>query len=1016
MEETYRRILQGIPEDEQEYARTILTWLSFSLVPLKLETVAAVVGFPHPEDVVETCTTSLVTVSPSTGTIKLAHFSVKEFLVVSHPKHWYQLSTIGGHMDIANRALDYLFDRTELLTKTPGHGLQLLQYAAVHWDGHLSELTHYGAKFPDLDKKIYRLFEERIVYLNWRRVARDNFEPRSWYTDRDVVEPPIYLACKMGMQSVVERLLSQGANPCATFGTVYTVYRYDRSTFEAAARRGDLTIIKQLVGNIEISVKIASDIVRSIDLNRAPLEDFKAFLNILLSTEDLFDKPANGCILLKEDFVEAVAMNNDSGHQLMCLLLDRQDKLEIPINERILEAVVKNLGCGDEAMRILWERRQKDIQITEPLLLMIAHRSRFNPRIATLVIHYPKTTVPLNQNIITSFVRNAPVEVMELLLQVRGDEIQITEGLLVTAAGGWDNAAKLPLLWERKLDTIEITSIILQGIAFRRKGLECMEFLLEKCDQGYFLDHEILHRVAKSPFGLPLMRILLDKREAGLVVFDISEAILIAAASNPECPRQMMELVINNADSELLINEEILYSAVDNSREGESALKYLLELDQNLPVTEKVLLSAAAYGDYKVFELLFETFPDAPVTDRVFKAAGERSGLLLSLWLKRGCHVQDCQVIKSLLKQDILNLEKLVRLLDRGLLQFDDNLVDVVGPQKALVMAFHRRYAMEKLLDSRRHGVTVPEEVVLQALDEIRVDDKAFELLIDRLGPAVPVTEKILEKAFLKDQSRLVNLLLDEGRNWNLQKCWDAIWRSDECKLKCIMRGANALLNYGEFDISQALLEFIPRQYDFTDEDVDELANLCAERDISAPATERLTEILFERGDAINIEGFINRLGSSVPMTENIWDALWQNDECSFKHKVILSNILLQYGEFDVSQILLEFVPPQYEDGFNDDEFYELVDLCTRRDISAPAIDMFSKILFDIGSAYTVKRFIKHKPTLRLTDDLLERAEKNRQADKKGLMPFLYSKRAADQNIKVDETKKEAEGGYPMSF
>lgn len=83
--------------------------------------------------------------------------------------------------------------------------------------------------------------------------------------------------------------------------------------------------------------------------------------------------------------------------------------------------------------------------------------------------------------------------------------------------------------------------------------------------------------MARSSYGLPLMRMLLDKREAGLVVFDVSEATMIAAASNEDCPQQMMELVINNADSEIPVNEKILSSAIGNVRAAESALEYLVK-------------------------------------------------------------------------------------------------------------------------------------------------------------------------------------------------------------------------------------------------------------------------------------------------------------------------------------------------------------------------------------------------------------------------------------------------------
>lgn len=965
------------------------------------------VGFPHPEDVVETCTTYLVTVSPSNGTIKLAHFSVKEFLVVSESIHWYQLTKNGGHMDIANRALNDMLDKTEVLTEEAVHDLPLLKYAAAHWSGHFSELTDSDAKFRDLENKIYRLFSERIVYLNWRRVARDNFRLSSWNNIwGDVLEPPIYLACKMGMQSIVERLLSQGANPCTQF--------QGKSTVTVAAQNGHLTIVQQLLGNIEISAEIASEIASSIDLDNVPHEEVEDLLDLLLSTKVLYDKTANGCVLLNEDFVSAIAGNKRSGRRLMCLLLDRQDKLEVPVTESVVETVVRNRVCGEEMMRILIDRRRKDIQITEGLMESVAADSRYTPDISELILQHWGATVPLNQKIVKEFVRRAPAKVMELLLQIRGHEIQITEELVVAAAANGDHAV-FRLLWER-VSGIEITSKTWQRIDWSSNGLEWMEMVLAKCPRCYFLENEIILKVARSVYGLPLMRMLLDKREAGLVVFDVSEATMIAAASNKNCPQQMMELVINNADSEISVNEKIFSSAIGNVWAGDSALEYLLELEQNLPITEEVLVSAAAapsLEDYRVLEFLFNKFPDFLVTDRVFRAAKWGSKVLL----KRGRHVQDCQLIGRLigrlLGQGIVSLQELTILFDEGLVEIDDNLVDAVGTQNALIMALQGCDAMEKLLDLRRNDVTVTEEVVLRALDEGCVDGQAFKIMMDRLGSAVPVTEKILEKAFLEDRSRPLDFLLKERRDWNLQQVWDAIWQNDRYDLWTIMRSSNALLKYGEFDVSQTLLEFLPLKEEngsFGGEEIDDLVNLCVGRDISAPAMEMISVMSFEWGDAKTIGVFIDRLVSAVPMTEKVWYALWLNDGFTFLQKVIISNILLEYGEFDISQILLEFLPLEEEKGgFDNEEIDELVNLCVGQDISAPATEMLVEILFGRGDANSIMKFVKRKPTTQLTDGLIQLAERNKYAYKKFLMPFLYSKRAADQNIKVAAAKTEAE-------
>ncbi|KAI9927693.1 hypothetical protein MW887_002545 [Aspergillus wentii] len=619
--EMYHKIFQEIPEDEQEDARSILIWLSFSLTPLELETVAAVVAYPDPEDVVKTCTTSLVTVSPSDGTIKLAHFSVKEFLAVSNPTHWYQFTAIGGHAEIVNRALDDLLDKTEDITaKECADDLPLIKYASTYWNDHFSELPDSDIQFPALEEKICRLFEEDIVYLNWRSVARDDFKliagdiPKEHSMYNSTVEPPICLACEMGVQSVVERLLLQGADPFTTYEKGYYTY----TTFKVAIWNGHLTIVKQRLKNVEISEKIAEDIVTTIDLRKASLKEVEDLLNILLSTDILYDKDENGRLVLCENFV-IVTAENRSGNQLMSLLLDRQEQLEVPVTEEVLDAVARNTNCGEETMRMLCDRRGKDIQITERLMWTVAENSGRNPGIPTLVFEKFGATVPLSHWTISDFVYNATPEVMEFLLQIRGDKIQVTERLLLHVARYQRHSGVFQLLWKRA-PGIEITGELLWRIARERKGLEYLEFLLRECPKGCFIDDRIVQRVAKSSSGLPLMQILLDKREAGLIAFHISKRTLRAAALNS---RQMMDLVINNAGPDVSINE-ILCLLAGYHCEIEPVLKHFLELDENLPISEEILCSAAANllnGESTILKYLLELDKSPPISEKVLCSA-----------------------------------------------------------------------------------------------------------------------------------------------------------------------------------------------------------------------------------------------------------------------------------------------------------------------------------------------------------------------------------------------------------
>jgi hypothetical protein len=104
LDETYARILCNIDEEDSQDAFKILQWLVFSARPLQIKEVAEVVAVDiesdprfdperrlrEPQDVLAICS-SLVTVvtkiadgrhdKTTSGEIRLAHFSVKEYLV-----------------------------------------------------------------------------------------------------------------------------------------------------------------------------------------------------------------------------------------------------------------------------------------------------------------------------------------------------------------------------------------------------------------------------------------------------------------------------------------------------------------------------------------------------------------------------------------------------------------------------------------------------------------------------------------------------------------------------------------------------------------------------------------------------------------------------------------------------------------------------------------------------------------------------------------------------------------------
>ncbi|GLA95787.1 hypothetical protein AtubIFM61612_008635 [Aspergillus tubingensis] len=278
LEDTYKDALERLSPEDREVARTILIWLSFSAVPLDLKTVAAVVSFRFPADVVTTCTTSLVTVSMSDDTVRLAHFSVKEFLVHNEVEgHWYQFSVTYGHEAIANRAVDCLLEATEVLTKTTAAQQPLLIYTARYWHHHLAQLGNLHTSCINLQEKVDRLFTERNVYFNWMRSYYSKWLNEIWHQSFEELQSPLSSASERGLKSTVELLLAKGADPMRS-----SLYGQGDNALLKAAKKGHLEVLQLLLNRVdEIPRSVTKHMLMIIRATESDKEKLTMILDLL---------------------------------------------------------------------------------------------------------------------------------------------------------------------------------------------------------------------------------------------------------------------------------------------------------------------------------------------------------------------------------------------------------------------------------------------------------------------------------------------------------------------------------------------------------------------------------------------------------------------------------------------------------------------------------------------------------------------------------------------------------------
>ncbi|KAF8512223.1 hypothetical protein BU17DRAFT_96494 [Hysterangium stoloniferum] len=229
--ETYRKIILNIPEKQKKDVLKFLQWLAFSFKPLKAKELAQITGI-NMDYVVGL-------VVQSAGTVKLAHFSVKEYLMMdtssggSPPS--LHLEAQLAHTHITKMCLVYLLQFQDTLMPSVTHQQDLEDHYPLRTYSSRYWVLHAKAGRDDSVEKyhslIMKLFEEGSQQFRlWNK--------HGW----GKLKPPVHVAAYYELHSVIEALLSSGADPNVQAG------RY-RTALVAVAIRGRIEVLKVLLAH-----------------------------------------------------------------------------------------------------------------------------------------------------------------------------------------------------------------------------------------------------------------------------------------------------------------------------------------------------------------------------------------------------------------------------------------------------------------------------------------------------------------------------------------------------------------------------------------------------------------------------------------------------------------------------------------------------------------------------------------------------------------------------------------------
>ncbi|KAF7975438.1 hypothetical protein HWV62_9571 [Athelia sp. TMB] len=261
LDETYTQLFKR--SDCPDYLERLLQWLAFSERPLAVKELAEVLAVDFASgdlpfyDPDMRCQTPAVIwsicnglVTEFEGTVKLAHFSVKEYVVKRiKPKAEAQFSTSEqfSHSVIAQDCLAQLlhFDEPSVLDWEESHSLSrsldyigssfpLAQYAAMNWVSHFQSSAAAPAHCLPLQNLLLRLFKSppdtwSHALLCWVRVQNLVIDVDKYLryggtvlgrtmksfrmaNDLPLDVSPLYYACFAGSFHAVQHLISNGAD------------------------------------------------------------------------------------------------------------------------------------------------------------------------------------------------------------------------------------------------------------------------------------------------------------------------------------------------------------------------------------------------------------------------------------------------------------------------------------------------------------------------------------------------------------------------------------------------------------------------------------------------------------------------------------------------------------------------------------------------------------------------------------------------------------------------------------
>ncbi|KAH9172792.1 ankyrin repeat-containing domain protein [Lactarius sanguifluus] len=219
LDETYERVLKGIPRMNQGHVHRLLQCLTVAVRPLRVVELAAILTFDvrrledQEQEVLSACP-SLITIVDSDGwrVVQFSHFSVKEFLTSDRLatskediSHYYILPD-AAHTCLARVSLDVLLRLDDRVDRSNANNIPLAKYAAEHWVSH-AQVGNVSSSVLDEMKTLFD--SDKPHFEAWLRIYDIDKTRYEQPQSRSDTVTPLYYSALCGFYGLVQHLVKK---------------------------------------------------------------------------------------------------------------------------------------------------------------------------------------------------------------------------------------------------------------------------------------------------------------------------------------------------------------------------------------------------------------------------------------------------------------------------------------------------------------------------------------------------------------------------------------------------------------------------------------------------------------------------------------------------------------------------------------------------------------------------------------------------------------------------------------